>query len=440
MLSTQESADPATVVAAPSRKIETLNDTGVENNKGKINTSKQSSTAKALAAATQRDTRQSSRAAAGDTNEESSTDGSKRRGDDINDIPESRTMLIQINDEDTTISWLDLSHDDDTTSKGVWAPQPQIQSQQPKVIPTGTTLIQSSQGRNYSFPPVAPATVRVPKRDAESAIPIDTSHDAYHQHAIGGYNAAMGQPLAPALPHPPYPYNPISTTLRKDGLPPPQYGGTIWPYTAATTPFQQRQTNNPYVIAQQRPVSPAPAIGAPGGPMMSASSPSPSVTAGEAAAMRRKKPRREFEAEDNPDVQHPHPSPPPPPPPPPAPIVPQLHHPNVNYGQIPLAPGPPHPTGPPSMHQQPQHHPAQIHQEQQPWMVYQQMYQAQLHPMKNRYTNDPPRMTVHTPESASRKFHPHDESPNNVTMTPGPGDAGGDNDSDDNEFNRPTVL
>jgi hypothetical protein len=443
MLSTQESADPSTVVAAPSRKIQTAKDTDEENNKGKMNASTPPSTKKESAVETQRDTHQLSGITAADANEESIATGKNKMnasdvpkdsstvgGNDINDIPESRTMLIQINDEETTISWLQLSHDDDSMAKGVWSPQPQVAPQQPKCIPPGTTLLQSAQGMNYSYPHVAPATVRVAKRDAESTMSIEASHDAYHQHAMGGYTTATGQQLAPALQHP-YSYHPITTSLRKDGRTPPQYSAHIWPYPTAAIPPQQRQNiHHQYVTAQQRPISPAPAIGSPGGPMIGASSPSPSVTAGEAAAMRRKKPRRDNEGEDNPNSQYPYPSPPP------VPIVLQLHHQPVNYGQVQLAPGPPQPPGQPQIHQQPHYPLGQIHQEQQPWMVYQQMYQAQLQPMKNQYTNDPSVMTVRTPESASRNFHQHDESPNNVTMTPGPGDGGGDHDSDDNDFNR----
>merc|ERR1719343_1097364 len=106
--------------------------------------------------------------------------------------------------------------------------------------------------------------------------------------------------------------------------------------------------------------------------MIGASSPSPSVTAGEAAAMRRKKPRHEFETVHNQEIQHPHPSPPPPPPT--GPTAPQLQPP-MNYGQVPLAPGPAQSSVPSPIHQYPM---GQIHQEQQQWMVYQQMYQAQL--------------------------------------------------------------
>ncbi len=424
MLSTQESAEPSTIVAAPSTKIDSAKDSDAENNQGKVNTSTppsmknepntahtQSSSLETTGASNKNG---ESKKDSSDTNEPSS----KTAGDDINDIPESRTMLIQINDEETTIKWLQLAHEDD---KGAWVPPPHLSPQQPKVMPPG--IIQSAQGQKYSYPPVAPATIRGSKREAEHAI-ADPSHDPYHQHAISGYNTATGQPLAPALPHP-YSY----------GRSAQQYIGHTWPYPTATIPPQQRQSiPHPYVTGQQRPISPAPAIGSPGGHMIGVPSLSPSVTAGEAAAMRRKKPRREFVGEDKAESHHLHPAHPSPPPAPPAPIVPQLHHQAVNYPHVPLAPGPP------LMHQQPQHPPTVHHQEQQPWMVYQQMYQAQLQPVKHPYTNEPPRMTVRTPESASRKFHQHDESPNNVTMTPGPGDGGGDHDSDDNDFNRQNEL
>lgn len=418
VLSTQESADPSTIVAAPSTKIETAKDVDTENNQANINASTPPSVNRKSNMVDAQTSSLDTNDASGKNREgkKGSSGGNKRlkiAGDDINDIPESRTMLIQINDDETTIKWLQLAHEDD---KGAWVTQPQFVPQQPKGIPQG--IIQVAQGQTYMYPPVAPSTMRGLKREVETSM-LDPSHDPYHQHAMSGYNTATGQPLAPALPHP-YSYGQAAQ----------QYTGHIWPYPTAVMPPQQRQSiPHPYVTAQQRPISPAPAIGSPGGHMIGAPALSPSVTAGEAAAMRRKKPRRHYEVEEKAESHHPSP-----PPPPPAPIVPQLHHQTVNYSHLPLAPGPP------LMHQQPQHPPGQMHhQEQQPWMVYQQMYQAQLQPGKNPYP-EPPRMTVRTPESASRKFHQHDESPNNVTMTPGPGDGGGDHDSDDNDFNRQTQL
>jgi len=443
MLSTQESVDPSTVVAAPSTKIVAAKDAGGENNQGKTNTSPSPSVDKESTVETETDTHESPEKTSAEASTKSNgagktqTNTSKKckqtptvGGDDINDIPESRTMLIQINDEETNISWLKLLHDEDNSTKaGVWVPHALSQTQKPAIA---TTLIQSAPGRNYPFQPVAPVIVR--KRNAETSISIETSHDGYRQHTMGGYPTATGQPLPPGTQHPYTYHHPLTTALRKGARTPSPYGAHVWPYPTAVMPSQQRQhIPHPYATAQHRPMSPAPVIGSPGGPMIGASSASASVTAGEAAAMRRKKPRRELEADENPESQTPYPSPPPPPP---APIAPQLHHAAVGYSQLPLAPIPQPPPGPPPLHQQ-QHHPPGPIQEHQPWMVYQQMYQAQLPPIQ--YANDPPRMTVRTPESASRNFH-HDESPNNVTMTPGPGDGGGDHDSDDNDFNRGTLL
>ena len=450
MLSTQESADPSTVVAAPSRKIETEKDTNVNNNEKKMNALK-SSTKKSTSTESQQEADQIAERIDAGGNEGSTvsakniiseSDAPKKSSivgrDDIHNIPESRTMLIQINDEETTISWLQLLNDDDSSSKGVWVPSHQMAPQQPNGVPTGPTLIQTGHSRKYPYPPVAPAAVRVAKRDAESSIPVDQLHDPYYQHAVNGYPTTIGQSLAPALQHP-YPYHPITTSLRNDVRTPPHYSGHLWPYsTAAIPPQQQQNIPRPYGTVQQRPISPVPPTGPPVGSMIGACSPSPSVTAGEAAAMRRKKPRREFESVHNQDLQDPHPSPPPPPPP--APSVSQLHQPPMpmNYGQVPLAPGLSQSVSSP-IHQHQQHSMGQIQQEQQQWMVYQQMYQAQL-PIKSRYTNDPSRMVVRTPENTSRNFHLHDESPNNVTMTPGPGDGGGENDSDENDFSRSAML
>lgn len=416
LLSTQESVDPSRIEAAPSTRVEVVKDVDVENNQGTINSSMPSPSTK--------DSDSSSGVKPGESTKSGETKKSTKKlpsrasnmkGDDINKIPESRTMLIQINDDECIVKWLKLAPEDD---KGAWGMQPQTSPQHPKGIPPGTALLQSAPVRNYVYPPVAPATVVGLKRDAESTI-IETT-DPYNQHAMGGYNPATGQPLAPALQHPGYPY----------GRPGPQYSGHIWPYPPVPPvpipPPQRQNIPHGYVqVQQQRPISPAPAVNSPGQHIIGGPALSPSVTAGEAAAMRRKKPRREYEAEGTPDSRHSHPSPPPSTP---APIVTQLHHQTPNYSQVQLAPVPQHPPGPPLIHQQPQHPPGQIHQDHQQW-IYQQMYQAQL-PL-------PPRMTVHTPESASRKFQLPDESPNNVTMTPGPGDGG---DSDSNEFNRPNEL
>ena len=211
-----------------------------------------------------------------------------------------------INDDECIIKWLKLIPEDD---KAAWASQAQISPQHARGIPPGTALLPNAPIRGkYAYPPVPPAAVVGLKREAES---VETTHDPYHQHAMGGYNPATG------LPHP-YGYS----------RPGPQY----WAYPPVAIPPPPRQ-NIPhgYLQVQQqprRPISPAPAVNSPGRHMIGGPALSPSVTAGEAAAMRRKKPRREYEGEDTPDSRHPHPSPPPPPP---APILTQLHHQNPNY-------------------------------------------------------------------------------------------------------------
>ena len=108
MMSTQESADPSTVVAAPSRKIESAaKDADGENNKGKMNASTSSSIGNnASPVEPQTGTHQLPETMtevveeSTTTGKTSTSDQSKQSpiegGDDINDIPESRTMLIQI--------------------------------------------------------------------------------------------------------------------------------------------------------------------------------------------------------------------------------------------------------------------------------------------------------------------------------------------------------
>eukprot|EP00532_Pseudo-nitzschia_australis_P007624 CAMPEP_0168176454 /NCGR_PEP_ID=MMETSP0139_2-20121125/7796_1 /TAXON_ID=44445 /ORGANISM="Pseudo-nitzschia australis, Strain 10249 10 AB" /LENGTH=614 /DNA_ID=CAMNT_0008095173 /DNA_START=126 /DNA_END=1970 /DNA_ORIENTATION=+ len=457
MLSTQESADPSTVVAPPSREIKEPKDADGESTIRKTNPSESSTMGKESVAVSQIGPHLSSEKGTGEGNEklapseismEGASDQRKRSsvagGVDINEIPESRTMLIQINDQDTIISWLKLLPEDNSSTKGVWAPQHQVPRQEQNCPPTCATIIQNPQLPKFPFPPVAPATVRVAKRTAQPTIPVSSTEsllDVYHHQAVGGSNISDGQPLPPyhagRKGNEPLQYHPL-TPLNKNAVAPPHYGGHGWAYPTAAIPPHSISHSNSYARLQQRPISPAPDIDSPGA-MIRSSARSPSVTAGEAAAMRRKKPRHEFELDVNPDSQHSNLTPPPP-----VPNAPQLQHPIANFGQLPFSHGHPLP-GPPPTHQQSQHHQhsqhhsSQMHQEQQSWMVYHQMYQPQLQPMNIQYS-DSSGMTLRTPESNSRSLHHNDESPNNVTMTPGPGDGGGDHDLDDPDFNRQSLL
>jgi hypothetical protein len=414
LLSTHESADPSTVVAAPSIPVEakiTAIDsaaTNVDNNE-KTNASDHNTIQNEFSIESPGGEGLSENGNPSDNKTPSSTKervdtnelpevspseqgnqlSSIKEGNDINKIPESRTMLIKVSDKETTISWLGLSHEDDIAAKGVWQPQPPQHQQQQQFLP------------NYSLTSVAPAAVRVPKRNAESSLPIQAPPDVYHQYAISGYpNIAQQQQ---------YIY-PVHAPHRQDIPIQPSYNGNPWQYvTTASAPLPPQQlapqpVHHRYVGA----ISPAPVI----------RSPSPSVTAGEAAAMRRKKARREVEGDDPSQV------------PPHAATVPQMQHPLVNHGEVasgPLSPGiSQHLSG-----QQPS-------QEHQSW-IYQQMYQAQLPPINAQFSNDLSRINAGTPENTSRSFSHHDESPNNVTMTPGPGDGGGDHD-DDTDFHRSALL
>ena len=428
LLSTHESADPSTVVAAPSLPVEAKMAaidsaaTNVDNNE-KTNASDQNTIQNEFSVESPGGEGLSENGNPSDNRKPSSTkervdindipevspseqgnqSSSIKEGNDINKIPESRTMLIKVSDEETTISWLGLSHEDDIAAKGVWQP-PQQQQQQ--------------YSPNYSLTPVAPAAVRVPKRSAESLIPIQAPPDVYHQYAISGYpNIAQQQQQQQYI-------YPVHVPHRQDIPIQPSYNGNPWQYvTTASAPLPPQQlapqpVHHQYVGA----ISPAPVIG----------SPLPSVTAGEAAAMRRKKARLEVEGDDHSEMQPQYPSQMPPH----AATVPQMQHPIVNHGEVasePLSRGI-------SQQQQVQHHLSgqQPSQEHQSW-IYQQMYQAQLPPINAQFSNDSSRINVGTPENTPRSFRHHDESPNNVTMTPGPGDGGGDHD-DDTDFNRSALL
>eukprot|EP00536_Pseudo-nitzschia_multiseries_P004053 jgi/Psemu1/187123/e_gw1.65.34.1 len=422
MLSTQESVDPSTVTAAPSTKIEEP----IENTNEVMGTKQKaiesSTIVKESLAPLQIETVEGKEhfsvcrevtSSPSDTPKVPSGTG----GDDINEIPESRTMLIQINDQETTISWLKLLPEDDSASKGYWLQQPQVPTQEQKFP-------------KFAYPPVAPATVRAPKRTVESLSqhsPTDPSMDVYHHHALSGYNTTDGN----EPPHHPYPYHSL-TPMHKDTIQPPQYSGYGWAYPATAIPSHPLPHSHAYVTTQQRAISPAPDIGSPVA-VLRASSRSPSVTAGEAAAMQRKKPRHEYEQDCSSEAQHLNPI---------APSSgssgPQLQHPLGNFGHVPHVPGHPLP-GPPPTDQQIQHHSTHIQHEQQSWMLYPHMYQASMQPVHTHYPTDPSSMNLRTPES-SRSLQHQDESPNNVTMTPGPGDGGGDHDSDDPDFNRQSLL
>jgi hypothetical protein len=451
LLSTHESADPSTVVAAPSIPVEakiTAIDsaaTNVDNNE-KTNASDHNTIQNEFSIESPGGEGLSENGNPSDDNKKQSStkervdindipevspsehgkqSSSTKEGNNINNIPESRTMLIKVSDKETTISWLGLSHEDDIAAKGAWQPPPPQYQHQQQFLP------------KYSLTPVAPATVRVPKRNAESSLPIQAPPDVYHQYAINGYPNIAGQPLYQAVGkgnEPPqqqqqqqqqqYIY-PVHVPHRQDIPIQPSYNGNPWQYvtTASAPPPPQQLAPQPVHHQYVGAISPAPVIG----------SPSPSVTAGEAAAMRRKKARREVEGDDHPEIQPQYPNQVPPH----AATVPQMQHPIVNHGEV--APGPLSPGI--SQQQQLQQHltgqqPSQ--QEHQSW-IYQQMYQAQLQPITTQFSNDSSRINVGTPENSTRSFRHHDESPNNVTMTPGPGDGGGDHD-DDTDFHRSALL
>merc|ERR1712238_648890 len=217
---------------------------------------------------------------------------STKGGDDINNIPESRTMLIKVSDkETTTISWLELLHDDDIAVKGLWQPLLPQQRYLPK----------------HSLSSVATAAGRDQKRNIELVLPIQAQPDVHHQYAISEYSNTTKKPLYQAS----------------------SYNSNSWQYpttVSVTLPPQHyvlQPVPHPYLGAasmHQRPISPVPVIGSSGGSMVSVSS--PSITAGEAAARQREKKRREVEIDDHPELQPPDSSPVPPP----AITLPQLQY------------------------------------------------------------------------------------------------------------------
>jgi hypothetical protein len=381
MLSTLDSADPSTVVAAPSKPIGATVSSDTEDGikpSGSQTSQQQSqqdvpegdgvvkvrsfSESPPLGA---KDEVSVAESKTSDLSENISPGDERERlaevmdSDDINDIAESRTMVIVVSSAGTKITWLECAETDDSTSL-----RRNLMSD----------FTETPQQLQYSpRPPSIPPGGHQPVPDQSAyAYPM-----AYAINAPPQYFQQMQQPMHP----PSYP----SQAWQYTQVPPPHHPS----YGHAAPPFQHHQHLVHHGQVVQHSPGPNNIVPVPDTPVP-APSPAP-VTAGEAAAAQRIK--NCMQDTDNADAQSPTgPIPPPP--------LPQLMHVYVPHA-VPIHPipimtrvssdVPPHATQP-DMSPNPNHHmfphlqsptptpqqPYQSQQQQGHWMMYPPMYQPPL--------------------------------------------------------------
>lgn len=288
LLSALETADPATVVADPSKPVSGDDGEKEESKDGEDKDASSPTNGADAASATESKESDSPGGENIKPNQEKKSTGETKGdlvSDDINDIAESRTFLAKVNCQGTAISWLELA-DFEGEQTGVAAPG----------MDPGYAMAQ----------PVRPG---------------EPNQQGHYYHPAMGYASAQ-QHQSALKNHQQYFYH-------------MQHQQQHHHHAAQYAAWQAHYAHPHHAPGQQ-----SPQASAPGGEGEGGSSPVP-VTAGEAAAQQQKRKMGEG--------GHAHHLPPPPPPP----------H---------LLGHPPPPPG-----QQP-------HGQQQ-WMLYQQMYQAQLPPM-----------------------------------------------------------
>lgn len=306
LLSALEKADPATVVADPSRPVEdnVKKETDADADGSKATDNKDASSPRT--AADEASAVESKTSDSVDGENIKPSNGKKAEGevsDDINEIAESRTFLAKVNCKGTTIHWLELA--DYEEQNGV--PPHGAPDVAYAMMPPGDP----NQGHYYHHPMGYTAQQHQNALNSQQQYYFHMQQRHHHHHAAhyAAWQAHYGQP--PAHMHGQQASQGVEPGVSPDGS-----------------------------------TSPVP------------------VTAGEAAAQQQKRNRQMMEVLPN--------QPPPLPPPP-----------------------PPHPMG----------HPAAPPPGQQPpgpqqWMLYQQMYQAQLPPMGHP-PHYPPRPPGHPTEGGS---------------------------------------
>jgi hypothetical protein len=318
LLSALDSADPATVVAAPSKPVEET-EKKEESNESEAKADEDKETASP-----------SNSEAEGKTSEVNDGEAPKPapakkvegEGDDINEIAESRTFLAKVCCKSTSIHWLDLAEVDGNDGSAMAA------------------MHQPPDPAMYGMGPGMHA-------------PQDPNHAHYYHHP----NLFASQHHQNAMKlHQQY-------NFHMPQRHPNQY----------TAPWPPQYNQHPHMMHGQ-PISPQPAPG--GAPPGDGSPQPPPVTAGEAAAQQQKRNREMSE----------------------------------DQGQSPMHPPPGYAHGPPPG----------PHDQQQQWMLYQQMYQAQLPPMGHP-AQYPPRGGRHMPPQeagSGAAMMPGNEQPYNGPQSP----------------------
>ena len=297
LLSALETADPTTIVAGASKPVDESGKKGGSKDEAATPEEGSSKEATSPLTAGAQDEASAAESKTSDNNDGDNVakqeDGRKTSGgddgDDINDIPESRTFLAKVSCKSTTIHWLELSE------------------------------LEGAEGGN-SMPSMHNADTNM----YGVPVPPDPNNPYYHHHAY------QQQQAAAMKNHQQYFFQPQ------------RYPN---PYAASHAAWQahynqQPPPHMPMHPGHGQPATPtqAPTPGA--APPADGSPAQPPVSAGEAAAQQQKRNRQMAEDGGAPSPIHPPP------------------------------PGG-HPHGPPGgPHGQPQQ-----------WMLYQQMYQAQLPPM-----------------------------------------------------------
>eukprot|EP00980_Cylindrotheca_fusiformis_P027978 scaffold22575_cov141-Cylindrotheca_fusiformis.AAC.9 len=313
LLSALDSADPATVVAAPSKPVEEDTVRKEESNDNEANKDEESKASSPANAETEEKTDEVND---GDSTKKAPEKNGDWEGDDINDIAESRTFLAKVSCKSTSIHWLDLVESDGNDGSNV------------------ANMHLAQDPAMYGMGPGGPGMPVPPEHYYHPNLYASQQH----QHALKlhqQYNFHMQR-------HP------------------NQY----------PAPWPPHYNQNHHMIHGQ-PVSPP---AAPGGPPRADGSPNgPPVTAGEAAAQQQKRNR------EMPD----------------------------DRGQSPMHAPQGHPHGPPGGPHGQQHN----------WMIYQQMYQAQLPPMGLPQYHPPPGGRHMSPQEAG---HGGEMGPGNEQSYNGP--------------------
>jgi hypothetical protein len=347
LLSALETADPSTVVAAPSKPVdEDSPSKKSEDDDEKEGEGKEDTEVKNESSMSPTNLGAQDEASAAESKTSESLDGisenikpeegkkasgDNEKGGDINDISDSRTFLAKVCCKATTIHWLELAE-----YEGSDAPAPM-----------------SHPDPAYMNPSQAGMPVQ----------PVDPNHPQYY-HPGMGYAAQQHQNALKS--HQQYFFQMQQRHQHQ--------------YAAQQAAWQAHYNQQPQMppMHGQPPLTPPPAQAPPSGEGSPAPAP---VTAGEAAAQQQKRNRQMAEEGSG------QPSPPP----------------------------PPHSHGPPPPGQHPQG-------QQQQWMLYQQMYQAQVPPPMGQHSQYPPRQGQPS-DSSGQGVHGvmmpnNDQHYNNAPATP----------------------